>query len=117
MQWLPDAARDAFAEYLQTGLFDLTLIDWDMDIWEIILQNPQCVPAFRALTYRNMGRLQFADFAGFGSDSKFKRLESGADVSFTEKECRGMERVLMRELNFEWLPWLFKIVIRSFSLL
>lgn len=106
MQWLPNAARDAFAEYLQTGLFDLTLIDWDMEIWEIILQNPQCVPAFRALTYRNIGRLQFADFAGFGSDSKFKRLEDGGDVSFTEEECRRMERVLMLELNFEWLPWL-----------
>ena len=105
-QWLPNAAKEAFDEYLNTGLFDLTLIDWNMDIWEIMHEHPLSVTAFRALTYRNMGRLQFADFAGFGSDSKFKRLENGANVVFSVAECKNMERVLLQELNFDWLPWI-----------
>ena len=108
MEWLPRVVKQIYEDYEGDVGTNLKSNDWTMELWEILQKNPLVINYLRALCIRYIGRLQFADFSGFKSDSKFKRLENDGDVSFTADECKLMSKLLKLELNPDWTLWILE---------
>jgi hypothetical protein len=105
MDWYPRAANVAHNNLVQ-NTFDFTTPTWTQELWECIRDDYSLIAICRALCYRHLGRAQFADFAGFGSQSKLKRIDDGVPVSFSDIECQRMAIVILRELSPTMAPWI-----------
>jgi hypothetical protein len=108
MEWLPRVVKQIYEDYEGNVGTNLNSNDWTMELWQILQNNPPVISYLRALCIRYIGRLQFADFSGFKSDSKFKRLDEGGDISFTDNECKLMSKLLKLELNPDWCSWILE---------